>query len=91
MTRKNEDRNTDDNGNNVQLGGTTVKLESLDDALSVVGDFGKYQYFLLLGLLPYIFGYAALYFSQFFFTLTPNEHWCKVDELIQRNFTVSER
>lgn len=67
------------------------KLETLDDALPFVGDFGKYQYYLLLGLLPYTFGYATLYFSQFFLTLTPTEHWCKVDELIHRNFSEAER
>lgn len=67
------------------------KLETLDDALSFVGDFHRYQYFLLLGLVPYIAAYGSLYFSQFFLTLTPNEHWCKINELIERNCSVDER
>lgn len=82
---------TNAENNKVNKINPTAKLETLDDALSYVGDFNKYQYFLLLGLLPYIFGYGSLYFSQFFLTLTPNEYWCKVDELVQKNLSAEER
>ena len=67
------------------------KLESFDDALPHVGAFGKYQYWLLFSLLPYSLGYAILYFSQFFLTLTPKEHWCKIDELKLLGYNDSER
>ncbi|XP_014217577.1 carcinine transporter-like [Copidosoma floridanum] len=59
-----------------------MKLASFDDALPYVGDFGRYQLYLLIALLPYSVAYASLYFSQFFLTLVPREHWCKVDELL---------
>lgn len=58
------------------------KLETFDDALPHVGDFGRYQLWLLVALLPYGVAYASLYFSQFFFTLVPREHWCRIEELM---------
>lgn len=61
---------------------TSKNLETLDDALPYVGDFGRYQIFLLIAMLPYSLAYGSLYFSQFFFTLTPREHWCRIDELV---------
>lgn len=61
------------------------KSDSFNDMLTKVGDFGKYQWLLLLALLPYGVTYAALYFAQIFLTIVPNEHWCKVTELA--NFT----
>lgn len=67
------------------------KLETFDDILPYVGDFGRYQWLLLLALLPYSVAYATLYFSQFFLTLVPQEHWCKIDELIPLNLTQEER
>ena len=67
------------------------KLLTLDDALPEVGDFGNYQIWLLVSLLPYSLGYATLYFSQFFLTLIPKEHWCQIDELIKQNFTETQR
>ncbi|KAL0102049.1 hypothetical protein PUN28_018534 [Cardiocondyla obscurior] len=67
------------------------KLETFDDILPYVGDFGRYQWLLLLGLLPYSVAYASLYFSQFFLTLVPQEHWCKIEKLISLNFTQEER
>ncbi|KAJ8676291.1 hypothetical protein QAD02_012078 [Eretmocerus hayati] len=59
------------------------KLNTFDDALPHVGDFGRYQLWLLLALLPYSIAYSSLYFSQFFFTLVPKERWCKIEELMQ--------
>lgn len=73
-----------DNGPNERtvLRPVSCKLETFDDALPHVGDFGRYQLYLLVALLPYSVAYATLYFSQFFLTLVPREHWCKVDELV---------
>ncbi|XP_043271471.1 carcinine transporter-like isoform X2 [Venturia canescens] len=67
------------------------KLESIDDMLPYVGNFGRYQWYLLLALLPYSIAYSNLYFSQIFFTLVPNEHWCYVDALQDTNMTQEER
>lgn len=70
---------------------TRLKLETFDDILPYVGDFGRYQWLLLIALLPYSVAYATLYFSQFFLTLVPQEHWCKIEELVSSNFTQKER
>lgn len=70
---------------------TRPKLETFDDILPYVGDFGRYQWLLLLALLPYSMAYVTLYFSQFFLTLVPQEHWCKIEELISSNLTQEER
>ncbi|XP_043580455.1 carcinine transporter-like isoform X2 [Bombus pyrosoma] len=67
------------------------RLESFDDVLPYVGDYGRYQWLLLLSLLPYGATYAFLYFSQFFITIIPTEHWCRIDELVNSNFTEEER
>jgi len=67
------------------------KLETFDDILPYVGDFGRYQRLLLLSLLPYSVAYATLYFSQFFLTLVPQEHWCRTEELVLLNLTQEER
>ncbi|XP_031842346.1 carcinine transporter-like isoform X2 [Nomia melanderi] len=67
------------------------KLETFDDVLPYVGDFGRYQWLLLLSLLPHGVTYAFLYFLQFFVTLIPPEHWCKMDELMGKNFTQEDR
>ncbi|KAG5338132.1 S22A3 protein, partial [Acromyrmex charruanus] len=70
---------------------TRSKLETFDDILPYVGDFGRYQWLLLLALLPYSMAYASLYFSQFFITLVPQEHWCKIEKLMSSNLTQEER
>ncbi|CAL7934082.1 unnamed protein product [Xylocopa violacea] len=67
------------------------KLESFDDILPYVGDYGRYQWWLLLAILPYGMIYAFLYFSQFFITIIPTEHWCRIDELVNANITQEER
>ena len=67
------------------------KLDSIDDVLPYVGNFGRYQWCLLIALLPYSVAYANLYFSQLFFTLVPQEHWCNVDQLQIENFTQQDR
>ncbi|XP_072757437.1 carcinine transporter-like [Anoplolepis gracilipes] len=87
---KNDTKNPID-GTNPNETTTRPKLETFDDILPYVGDFGRYQWLLLLALLPYTVAYATLYFSQFFFTLLPQEHWCKIEELVSSNFTQKER
>ncbi|XP_020280140.1 carcinine transporter-like [Pseudomyrmex gracilis] len=67
------------------------KLETFDDILPCVGDFGRYQWLLLLALLPYSVAYSTLYFSQFFLTLVPQEHWCRINELVSSNLTQDQR
>ncbi|XP_011305805.1 solute carrier family 22 member 3 [Fopius arisanus] len=67
------------------------KLETFDDILPYVGDFGKYQWYLLFALFPFCITYANLYFSTFFLTLVPQEHWCRVPELQGVNLTMDER
>ncbi|XP_017878840.1 carcinine transporter-like isoform X2 [Ceratina calcarata] len=67
------------------------RLETFDDVLPYVGDNGRYQWLLLLALAPFGVIYAFLYFSQFFITITPKEYWCKIDELVEANFTEEER
>ncbi|XP_076238886.1 carcinine transporter-like [Calliopsis andreniformis] len=67
------------------------KFETFDDVLPYVGDYGRYQLLLLLSLLPHAVTYAVLYFSQFFITIIPTEHWCRIDELINANYTQEDR
>lgn len=64
-------------------------MDSLDDMLPLVGDFGRYQWLLMISLVPYTFIYAVLYFGQFFITLTPAEYWCHIEG--SENLTVEQR
>ncbi|XP_015127579.1 organic cation transporter protein isoform X1 [Diachasma alloeum] len=68
-----------------------MRIETFDDILPHVGEAGLYQLILFLILLPFTFVYAFLYFTQFFLTLVPNEHWCTVPELSGWNLTDSEK
>ncbi|XP_026670150.1 carcinine transporter-like [Ceratina calcarata] len=70
--------------------GERPKIETFDDILPHVGEAGRYQWFLFIVLLPFTFVYAFLYFTQFFITLVPAEHWCKVPELDKWNLTIDE-
>lgn len=63
------------------------KIESFDDILVHIGEAGRYQWGLFLILLPFTIVYAFLYFVQFFLTLVPEEHWCKVPEFEDANLT----
>ena len=67
------------------------KVETFDDILPFVGDYGRYQWLLLLALLPYGVTYAFLYFSQFFITIIPTEHWCRIDELMNTSLTQEDK
>ena len=53
-----------------------------DDLLPHVGEFGTYQKILFCLMVPFAFYVAWVYFSQIFITLVPEEHWCKVPELM---------
>lgn len=72
-------------------GETRPKIETFDDILPYVGEAGLYQFILFILLLPFTFVYAFLYFTQFFLTLVPNEHWCNVPELNEWNLTDHEK
>jgi hypothetical protein len=53
-----------------------------DELLPHVGEFGTYQKILFCLMIPFAFYVAWVYFSQIFITLVPEEHWCKVPELM---------
>ncbi|KAG7172755.1 Carcinine transporter-like 1 [Homarus americanus] len=61
-----------------------------DDVLPHVGEFGKYQWLLFLGLAPFCLNVVFIYFVQFFITIPP-EHWCAVPQLQEANITLELR
>lgn len=71
--------------------GERQKIEAFDDILPYVGEASRYQLILFILLLPFTFVYAFLYFTQFFITLVPAEHWCTVPELDNWNLTDHEK
>ncbi|XP_076482769.1 uncharacterized protein LOC143304254 isoform X4 [Bombus vancouverensis nearcticus] len=71
--------------------GERPKIETFDDILPYVGEASRYQWFLFTMLLPFTFVYAFLYFTQFFITLLPAEHWCTVPELERWNLTDKQK
>lgn len=71
--------------------GERPKIGTFDDILPYVGEASRYQWFLFILLLPFTFVYAFLYFTQFFITLLPAEHWCTVPEFDSWNLTDSEK
>ncbi|XP_041974603.1 carcinine transporter-like [Aricia agestis] len=66
----------------------------LDSILGYIGEFGRYQKLMFLGMAPFGFFFAFVYFVQMFVTPTPQKHWCKVPELshldmeLRRNLTM---
>lgn len=52
-----------------------------DDLLPHIGEFGTYQKWLFVLMIPFAFSVAFVYFTQIFLTLVPEEHWCRVPEL----------
>ncbi|XP_063994184.1 organic cation transporter protein-like [Diachasmimorpha longicaudata] len=60
-----------------------------DDLLPYIGEFGLYQKFLFVLMIPFAFFVAWVYFSQIFITLVPADHWCRVPGL--ENLTVDQR
>ncbi|XP_076673157.1 organic cation transporter protein isoform X1 [Andrena cerasifolii] len=71
--------------------GERPKINTFDDILPYIGEASRYQCFLFIVLLPFTFAYAFLYFTQFFITLLPAEHWCTVPELDSWNLTDHEK
>lgn len=51
-----------------------------DDILPHIREFGRYQTWMVLMLIPFQMCIAFVYFVQFFVTLVP-PHWCRIDEL----------
>lgn len=84
-----EKLNNDDNEQCLTRG--QQKIEDFDDILSYVGDFGKYQFTLMLSLIIFGSGLTTIYFSQIFLTLVPQNHWCQVNDLMDFNLTQEER
>ncbi|XP_005182426.1 organic cation transporter protein [Musca domestica] len=52
-----------------------------NDMLPLIGEFGRYQKFLFILMIPFAYYLAFVYFTQIFLTLMPEEHWCTVPEL----------
>ncbi|XP_072936137.1 carcinine transporter-like [Epargyreus clarus] len=69
------------------------KEDPLEAMLAHVGEMGRYQKYLLLGMCPFGVLFSIVYFVQMFITLTPQAHWCRVPELshlapeVRRNLT----
>lgn len=75
-----------DNNNTLQpINENTKNIVDFDDLLPHIGEFGRYQKFLFLCMIPFAFFVAFVYFSQIFMTLVPEEHWCHVPELDHLN------
>ncbi|CAH2099469.1 unnamed protein product [Euphydryas editha] len=55
--------------------------DALENVLMYVGEFGRYQKLLFLGMLPFGIFFAFVYFVQMFITATPQRHWCRVPEM----------
>lgn len=90
--KQNSDNNTNEENMDKEADEHTAlkpKYETFDDMLPCVGDFGRYQWLIMLALIPFSVSYAVLYFAQFFLTLVPQEHWCKIDEL--QHLSVEDR
>lgn len=55
--------------------------DALENVLTYVGEFGRYQKLLFVGMMPFGIFFAFVYFVQMFITATPQRHWCKVPEI----------
>ncbi|XP_046597969.1 carcinine transporter [Neodiprion lecontei] len=75
----------------IQGGKVERRVQNFDDVLPYVGGAGCYQWILFFLLLPFAFGFGFLYFTQYFITLTPDQHWCTVPELEGWNLTDHEK
>ncbi|XP_043480645.1 carcinine transporter-like [Leptopilina heterotoma] len=82
---------TYDDRNDTKFNVGRKKIENFDDVLPYVGDFGKYQWFLMFSLVPYGLSFAYLFYSQIFILIVPQNHWCKIDELMTLNLTQEQR
>ncbi|XP_075980262.1 solute carrier family 22 member 3-like [Anticarsia gemmatalis] len=55
--------------------------DMIESVLSHVGEMGLYQKLLFIGMLPFGFFYAWVYFVQMFIAVAPQNYWCRVPEL----------
>lgn len=67
------------------------KMEFFEDILPYIGDFGKYQLWLLLSLLPFGIAFVSVFIAPLLIVAVPEKHWCKINELIDLNLTRDER
>ncbi|OWR50027.1 hypothetical protein KGM_202411 [Danaus plexippus plexippus] len=87
----NEDQHTKDKKEDEKIKGNDS--DALESVLVHIGQFGRYQKLLFLGMLPVGVFFAFIYFVQMFIAATPQRHWCKVPELthldpeLRRNLT----
>lgn len=58
-----------------------VQSDALEAVLKHVGEWGTYQKWLFVAMLPFGFFFAIIYFVQMFIAATPQRHWCLVPEL----------
>ncbi|XP_075978344.1 solute carrier family 22 member 3-like [Anticarsia gemmatalis] len=63
----------------------------LESVLSHVGEMGLYQKLLFIGMLPFGFFFAFVYFGQMFITVAPQNYWCRIPELIAANLSLEVR
>lgn len=66
-------------------------MEFFEDILPYIGDFGKYQLWLLLSLLPFGIAFVSVFIAPLLIVAVPEKHWCKINELIDLNLTRDER
>lgn len=79
-------RNKDDKNDATNATGNFMDF---DDLLPYIGEFGRYQKYLFVLMIPYAFFLVFVYFTQIFITLVPEHHWCYVPEL--QHLSVDER
>ncbi|KAL1459908.1 hypothetical protein WDU94_011855 [Cyamophila willieti] len=67
------------------------KFKSLDfnELLTHIGDFGTFQVYLILCMIPFIVSYSFMKSSHRFLTLVPDRYWCSVPEL--SNLSLEQR
>uniref|UniRef100_A0A8D8WMM3 Solute carrier family 22 member 6-B n=1 Tax=Cacopsylla melanoneura TaxID=428564 RepID=A0A8D8WMM3_9HEMI len=67
------------------------KFKSLDfnELLAHIGDFGTFQVYLILCMIPFIVSYSFMKSSHRFLTLVPDRYWCSVPEL--SNLSLEQR
>ncbi|KAH8270472.1 hypothetical protein KR018_010478 [Drosophila ironensis] len=59
--------------------------ERYRDFLSVIGEFGAFQKWLLIFMIPSAILFSFTYFGQIFMILVPRDFWCRIPELESRS------